>query len=119
MHKILIVDDDLDMLTLVEHLLQKKGYKVTCLSSGKYVLDTMNVLEPDLVILDVNLGLADGRQLCEQIKNIETYQHLPVILYSAEQLNNLSPGNCKANAFIQKPFSPSAFLKQVEALVAA
>jgi DNA-binding response OmpR family regulator len=119
MRKILLVDDDEDMLILVEKMLIKQGLTVMTISDGKQVLAAMNSFLPDLVILDINLGDTDGREICHSIKLLPTFSDLPIILYSAQTWPDLSIADCKANAFIQKPFSQRVFLEKIEAFIAA
>lgn len=113
MEKILLVDDDLDLLYGLQHMLTKSGYEVHTLSQGTYVLQELEQFTPDLMILDINLGVMDGRQICESIKKLAAYQYLPILLYSAEDHPDLNVADCRAEAFIQKPFSRYDFLQQV------
>lgn len=119
MRKILLVDDDEDMLMLVEIMLIKKGFTVMTLGDGKQVLAKMDSFRPDLVILDINLGDTDGREICRDIKLLPDFSDIPVILYSAQSWPDLSIADCKANTFIQKPFSQQNFLEKIEAFIAA
>ena len=119
MDKILLADDDLDLLLILDHTLTKAGYKVRVLPGGTDVILALRIFEPNLVILDINLGDADGRELCHQIKSILAFQHIPIILYSAEAFPDLKIANCQANGFIKKPFSTTEFLQQVHELITA
>jgi DNA-binding response OmpR family regulator len=119
MHKILLVDDNTDMLFLVEQILSKKGYMVKVLANGKDVLPLMHTFYPDLVILDINLGDTDGREICNAIKSQPLLKNIPVILYSAELLPDLRITECQADAFVHKPFVHRLFLEKIAGLLAA
>jgi len=119
MDKILVADDDLDLLLLMQYTLTKEGYEVKILPNGKAVLPVVETFEPDLVILDINLGDADGRELCQQIKAMAAFHNLPIILYSAEDFPDLQIADCHASAFIKKPFTTSQFLQKVNELIPA
>ena len=114
-----MVDDDEDMLMLMKSLLTKQGFSVLTLADGKQVLENMVGFHPHLVILDINLGDTDGREICRSIKTHPNFSEIPVILYSAQSWPDLSIADCKANTFIQKPFSRQFFLEKIEAFIAA
>ena len=119
MRKILLADDDQDMLSLMKSMLTKKGFTVLGLFKGKQVLSNIQTFQPDLVILDINFGDSDGREICNAIKSQENYNDIPIILYSAESWPDHQIADCKADAFIQKPFSRDLFLDKIEELIAA
>ena len=114
-----MVDDDEDMLMLMKSLLTKQGFSVLTLADGKQVLENMVGFHPHLVILDINLGDTDGREICRSIKTHPSFSEIPVILYSAQSWPDLSIADCKANTFIQKPFSRQFFLEKIKGLIAA
>jgi DNA-binding response OmpR family regulator len=119
MEKILVVDDDVDLLIILEEVLTKAGYLIRTLTGGKDVLVVVHSFHPDLLILDINLGDADGRELCHEIKCHEDFKHLPIILCSAEDFPDINIADCKADTFIFKPFSKSYILEVVKKLLAA
>src|SRR5215510_13661272 len=104
MKKILVVDDDVDILTLVRMTLCMNDFEVEAISRWEEINDSILSFSPDLILLDVSLVGADGRDICKQIKQSQETQHIPVILFSAnaEMGNNLN--ECKAQAFIAKPY---------------
>ena len=73
---------------------------------------------PDIIILDINLGECTGTILCEEIKKIKSYTHIPVIQYSANQYEQDIHTSCHAESFIEKPFSNTSLLETVKSLVA-
>lgn len=113
MNKILVVDDDADILMLIKTILTMNKFEVEAISRWEKLDHSINNFKPDLVLLDVSLLGADGRDLCKKMKQESTTQHIPVILFSA----NADMGNhiqdCKAEAFIAKPFELSHLLKTI------
>ena len=83
MQKILIVDDDKDLLEMVEMTLSRLGYHITTLAKGSRFINVVESIRPDIILLDIFLGDADGRTLCHKMKLQPTYENIPVILYSA------------------------------------
>jgi DNA-binding response OmpR family regulator len=113
MKKILVVDDDIDILTLVEITLTMNKFEVEAISRWEEVSDRVAHFNPDLILLDISLNGADGRDICKKIKLQEETQHIPIILFSAniEMENDIE--SCHAQAFIAKPYELSHLLKMV------
>lgn len=118
MNQILVVDDDNDLLFVVDRILTKHGYHVQTLAVCEKVFDVLDSYLPNLILLDINLGLCDGRALCKQIKALGQYKDIPVVLYSSDILDESICQPCKASAFIQKPFTPENFLTVIDKLCA-
>ncbi len=113
MKKILLVDDDSDLLVMLKNVLKSNGYSVTVLADGSATMRTINFVTPDIVILDIHMPPWDGREICLQIKNQEAYRHIPVVLYSALPEDKEAVKNCRADYFLQKPLSTSAFVDEI------
>lgn len=113
MLKILIVDDDDDLLEMVTLVLRTHGIEVFSLNDHTDFFTTLSNYRPDLVVLDIYLGDADGREICKQIKNTEEFADTPVLLYSAGHISSSSIEDCHANDFLQKPFDISMLLKRI------
>lgn len=113
--KILIVDDDVDILDALQLLLQDKGYKVKVASNGKYAESLIkgNKDLPDLIVLDIMLGEKDGRIICKKLKVSSRTKHIPIILVSAHPDSKQSSFDAKASAFIAKPFESEFLLKTI------
>jgi len=114
MQRILVVDDDKDILEVLKYILEDSGYEVGTLENGNFLFDAIREIHPDLILLDVMLGGLDGRELCREIKtNAETH-HIPVILFSAgHNIARLMHQQFAPNAFLEKPFDISALLDAV------
>ena len=104
MKKLLIVDDDKDLLEMVEMALTEQGFNVHTSTEGSSFFSQVENFKPDIVLLDVFLKDADGRELCYQLKTDPAYNNIPVALYSAGHMSNSTIINSGANTFITKPF---------------
>ena len=115
---ILVVDDDEDLLFVVHLVLKKLGYQVDILSDCTKFFDLLrDKLPPDLIILDINLGPCDERNLCSQVKQVSHLQHIPIVLYSSDRFDNSICGNSQAACFIQKPFTIEHFQGKIGELL--
>ena len=118
MRKIIVVDDDHDILTVVEIILSIHNFKVQVLSKAEEIYDTIKSFSPDLILLDVALGSADGREICKKLKQSNETKHIPVLLFSAhyDQINNL--GECLADGLIAKPFETITLVDTISKIIA-
>ena len=115
----MLVDDDKDLVLLLRHVLNGKGYLVTTLEEGSFVLPMIDAVNPDLLILDINIGDYDGREICREIKQNHAYDHIPVVLFSALVKEKEAMAGCEADAYIEKPISTPSFLQKIASLMAA
>src|ERR1700744_3484816 len=83
MKKILVVDDDTDLLATMKVYLRRQGYEVAVTTSCDEGLQIFTSFKPDLVFLDMNVGDQDGREMCLIIKSRAEFRHIPVVLISA------------------------------------
>ncbi|MGA1621413.1 MAG: diguanylate cyclase domain-containing protein [Synechocystis sp.] len=113
---VLIVDDSSDNLRLLSTMLQSQGYQVKKAISGKFALQSLTVIEPDLILLDVHMPEMDGYQVCQTLKANPHYQGIPVIFISAaDQLfNKVQAFQAGAVDYITKPFHLEEVLIRVE-----
>ena len=111
MKKVLVVDDDNDILSLVEMILSMNDFGVDAISQWEKIDDRILNFHPDIILLDVSLNGADGRDICRKIKTIASTQHIPVILFSAHAEVADSFKDCLAQGFIAKPFEISHLVK--------
>ena len=116
MKKILVIEDDTDILELVTYLLNDSGYEVT---SSTSLLPVQNILDinPNLILLDNYLPDGFGSDLCLEIKNDVRSKHLPVIMLSANTGLNELAKKSRADAFIPKPFDIDNLLGNVKELI--
>jgi DNA-binding response OmpR family regulator len=117
--KILIVDDNRDILELLKLILEMEGYNVSCLDDGSQLEDTIISYHPDLILLDIMLGPIDGRDLCRNLKGDPVTNQIPIIMISASHGTlSLAEKQCSADAFIPKPFEIDTLVSNVSQLVA-
>lgn len=101
--RILVVDDEQDILILVQRILEDEGYYVQTSLDGQCFQNLQEDL-PDLILLDIMLGSEDGRKLCAQLKQREETRHIPVILCSAYFSGDIVTFLAGASTFLPKPF---------------
>ena len=115
MKKILVVDDDPDILDVVSTLLKNHHhFDVQTTTKWKNVFDLTSTYKPDLILLDITLGGADGREICRQLKDSTLSKNIPVILFSANYNMGGNLKGCRADAFIQKPFEFSNLVDTIK-----
>ncbi len=114
MAKILIVDDDKDILEVVQLLLTSKGYDVQTISDPENLSEKIIPFNPNVILLDVNIGKHDGREICKILKSDILIKHIPVLLFSAlPGLENIYP-ECEATDYIAKPFDVTELFGTIE-----
>jgi DNA-binding response OmpR family regulator len=113
--KILIVDDETDVVEMVERTLQTEGFDVVCAYDGISALDIVAAEKPDLVLLDIMMPMMSGYEVCEQIKANPETQELPVICVSSSHADDARVKSIQAgaSALIVKPFLPKDLVAQI------
>lgn len=114
MKRILIVDDDVDLLEVLKKSLSKSGYEVVVTTSCDDGLKIFYEHLPDLVFLDINVNHEDGREMCQKIKAHAEYQHIPVVLMSANHEALRPYKTYGAVDKIEKPFGIPSVLQKIE-----
>jgi len=114
--KILIVDDEADVIKIVSFRLKRAGYEVTTASDGLSALDLIKNVSFDLVLLDVRMSGMDGYEVCRAMKSDEKLKDIPVIFITASAGIAITDKakEYKADDYIIKPFEPEELLKKVE-----
>lgn len=115
MARILLIDDDPDVRTVMSVLLIKQDHEVDTASSKEEVYRHLSNIKPALILMDVLLSGADGREICREIKANENLKHIPVIMFSAhpgaaEKINSYG-----ADDFLAKPLNTASLLEKVNA----
>lgn len=116
--KVLIVDDEPDILELLEYNLQKEGYLVRTALNGKKGVDEARNFHPDLVLLDIMMPEQDGVETCRQIREIPEMQNSYVIFLTAraEEYSEIAAFEVGADDYIIKPIKPRALMSRLSAL---
>lgn len=113
MAKILVVDDDQDILSVMKILLTMKGFTVEVSQKGELTFDKIKSFKPDLVILDVLISGVDGRAICKEIKTEESLKDLPVLMLSAHPGAAATICDYGADGFISKPFEIDFLISKI------
>jgi DNA-binding response OmpR family regulator len=117
--KILVVDDDQDIREIIMMILEIEGYHVLGLNNGQAVVDTVHQTRPDMVLLDVQLGDSDGRDICRELKGQPATQETRVIIISANHAwASLHEKQCDADGFLAKPFDLTELVDHVKRFAA-
>ncbi|MDB5279067.1 MAG: hypothetical protein JWR61_4022 [Ferruginibacter sp.] len=119
MKKILIVDDEPDLLQMVSIVLRLENFETFTAGSRDKALAILQGVIPDLIILDVNLSGCDGRDFCKELKSSTSFKHIPILLYSADSQKLADFELCNADAVIGKPFEIAQLTATVKSLVIA
>jgi DNA-binding response OmpR family regulator len=119
--KILIVDDEQNIVTALEFLLQRSGYEVLLAQDGVEALKQVEQHVPDLVLLDVMMSLKSGYEVCQRMRERADWQHIKIIMLSAkgreaEVNKGLSLG---ADFYVTKPFSNKELVAKIDELLAS
>lgn len=116
MTRILIIDDDPDVRTVMNILMKKHGYEVETASRREEALAKIKSFRPAVVLLDVLLSGTDGRDLCKELKNNTDTKDIPVIMFSAHPgaADNIS--SYGADDFVGKPINTELLLQKVQQL---
>jgi DNA-binding response OmpR family regulator len=119
MTRVLVVEDDRDIAELVERYLQKAGFSIELLSSGREALKAIAERTPDLLILDLMLPHVDGLEICRVVRSDPRTAAIPIIMLTAradesERIVGLEIG---ADDYVAKPFSPNELVARVRALL--
>jgi CheY-like chemotaxis protein len=124
--KILVVDDDPDIRTVLTALLESKGYQVVTASDGREGLDTLKAEKPDLMILDLLMSEMDGFTVMKKLKDPRwaKYGHIPVMVLTSVREDasrrryELETGIAMdVDDYIEKPINPPVLLERVEKLL--
>jgi two-component system alkaline phosphatase synthesis response regulator PhoP len=118
--KILVVDDEKELTSLVSLHMKMAGYEVLTASNGEKALDISREEKPDLIILDLMLPKIDGLQVCELLRQDAATQHIPVIMLTAraETEDKLKGFEAGADDYVTKPFSPRELVARVKRVLA-
>lgn len=117
--KIMIVEDEEDILELIRYNLEREGYSTICVESGEICLEKTRDLMPDLILLDLMLPGIDGLRVCRIIKNDSKTAHIPVIMVTAkgEEADIITGLEMGADDYLPKPFSPKVLIARIRSVL--
>ncbi len=114
-NKILVVDDDPEISSLVQYTLESMGHQVQVCDNGREVLDNLHSYKPDLMLLDVMLPGIDGYSLANQITEDPDSKSMPIIVLSAlEPSRTMFQRFTQVSAFLTKPFNTDDLMEAVK-----
>lgn len=117
MKRVLVVDDDPDILEVFQLILEEDNFSVYPLLSPRYIFKVINQFNPDLIILDIMLNGMDGRVVFKELKLNKATAHIPVIMTSARfDEHYIASQQLHPDHFLEKPFSLSELLQKANAL---
>jgi DNA-binding response OmpR family regulator len=118
--RILVVDDEARVMTVIQKRLESAGYEVLTAMDGNEALIKARSERPDLIILDLILPKLNGYQVCSILKRDSYYKQIPIIMLTARtQERDIEEGmRVGADAYMTKPFKNEALLAQIEQLLA-
>ena len=116
--KVLIVDDEPDILEIVSYNLEKEGYEIQTAKNGIEALDKVPVFKPDLIILDIMMPKMTGVEVCQILRSKPEYNDTLIIFLTAlsdesSQVKGLETG---ADDYVNKPISPKVLVSRVNAI---
>ena len=116
MKRVLIVDNDPDVLDIMQEALTYEGLHVTCVDEANNIFQLIEIHRPDLLMIDYLLNGINGGEICHQLKENPETQHLPVIIMSAYPRVMLSLGTYNSDDFIAKPFDLNDMVSRIKKL---
>ena len=117
--RILIVDDEVQLVEMVKMRLESAGYEVISAYDGQEGLDKAKKDKPDLIILDLMLPKMDGYKVCGLLKNDARYSRIPIIMFTARaQEEDVTLGkSLGAEEYVTKPFDPKTLMEKIKGLI--
>jgi len=117
--KILLVDDEQDILDLVKYNLEKEDFEVQTCNNGKEAIDLALIFQPDLILLDVMMPRMDGMETCMQIRENKQLENVLIAFLTArgEDYSQIAGFDAGADDYITKPIKPRVLISRVKALL--
>ncbi|HEY5368556.1 MAG TPA: response regulator [Hanamia sp.] len=115
MPKILILDDDKDLLTVVKSLLHRKGFDVFAYSDWSKAWSAIKTCKPQLILLDVFMNGTDGVDVCKKLRASSLTRNIPIIMFSSyPDIAETAINEYGADDFIAKPFETSEIIRKIQ-----
>ena len=115
--KILVVDDERDIRDVLSSFLEEKGYEVILASNGEEALELVERVNPQVILLDVNMPGIDGIETCRRLKAAEKSRSIPIIMITAFQDREIEAYLEGADDFVVKPFNMVEISFRVESML--
>ena len=117
--KIIVVDDEPDVLKTTSIFLKSEGFNVVTAVDGIAALEVIRKERPDLIVLDIMLPKIDGYKICRMLKFDDKFRDIPIIIFTAraQEVDEKKAMEVKADAYITKPFQPDVLLGKIKQLL--
>jgi two-component system alkaline phosphatase synthesis response regulator PhoP len=117
--KILVVDDDQDIIEILRYNLTIAGYKVKTAANGKEAIKKAKLFSPEIILLDIMMPEMNGIEACSKIKSIPSLKEIMIIFLSArnEDFTQIAAFDAGGDDYISKPVKPKILLKKIESIV--
>ena len=117
--KILIVDDEPDILELIEYNLKKEGYQVYTARNGQEAVAEAKKVSPDLIVLDIMMPKMDGIEACRIMRTMPEFKNTFMVFLTArsEEYSEIAGFNVGADDYIAKPIKPRALVSRINAIL--
>ncbi|MBI1223518.1 MAG: response regulator [Bacteroidetes bacterium] len=117
--KILVVDDEPDILEFIEYNLKREGYEVYLASNGQEGIDKASEIIPDLIVLDVMMPVLDGIETCRRLREDDTFKETFIVFLTArsEEYSEIAGFNVGADDYIAKPIKPRVLISRINAIL--
>ncbi|GAB4328212.1 MAG: response regulator transcription factor [Flammeovirgaceae bacterium] len=117
-YKVLVVDDEPDIVEILTYNLEKEGYEVKTASDGKMAVEKAKKMRPDLILMDIMMPVMDGVEACRLIKEVPELKDTYVIFLTAraEEYSEVAAFDVGADDYIHKPVKPRALMSRINAL---
>ena len=119
MERVLIVDDDPDIVRLVSYNLSRAGYEVLTASTGRKALELVQKQPPDLIVLDLMLPDVDGMEVCRTLRQQLPSRRIPILMLTArgEEIDRVVGFELGADDYVAKPFSPRELVLRIKSIL--
>ena len=117
MAKIMVVDDSADLLRLISIIIKIEGHESIALTSPVELKDKIDEYQPELIIIDINLGHYNGKEVCKKIKASPASKNIPVLLTSASAEALADFKDFYADDILEKPFELSTITNKINKLL--
>ncbi|OKL39102.1 response regulator transcription factor [Pontibacter flavimaris] len=116
-YKILVVDDDPDIVELLQYNLTREGYEVETADNGRKAIEVATQIKPDVILMDVMMPVMDGIAACRQLREMEEFRQTHIIFLTArsEEFSEVAAFEAGGDDYITKPIKPRALLSRLTA----
>jgi DNA-binding response OmpR family regulator len=122
MYRILVIEDDVIMQSILRDTIKPEGFEFLLGSTGQAGLDTARKEKPDMILLDINLPDMSGMEVCRNLKSDVTTRHIPVMMLTGQawEVSNRVQGlDLGAEDYMLKPISPRVLVTRIRAILKA